>query len=116
MEAMNQKIIQTMDDKFKLILGVLPRYNTKQHAVFGGDNFSPTLFDAACKEVREQTDQENQRSKIKTNQIEGTSFHRAKQEEQNKHFSYCEWLDEEEVNGWPKRTLLEAEMKPKRKR
>lgn len=57
MEAMNQKIIQTMDDKFKLILGVLPRYNTKQHAVFGGDNFSPTLFDAACKEVREQTDQ-----------------------------------------------------------
>ncbi|KAH0870843.1 hypothetical protein HID58_077865 [Brassica napus] len=29
-------------------------------------------------------------------------------EEQNKHFSYCEWLDEEEVNGWPKRALLEV--------
>ncbi|KAF2579489.1 hypothetical protein F2Q68_00002289 [Brassica cretica] len=29
-------------------------------------------------------------------------------EEGNKHCSYCEWLDEGEVNGWPKKALLEA--------
>ena len=30
------------------------------------------------------------------------------QEEGNKYYSYCEWLDKEKVNGWPKRALLEA--------
>ncbi|KAF8094283.1 hypothetical protein N665_0366s0002 [Sinapis alba] len=35
----------------------------------------------------------------------------------NKHCSYFEWLDEEEVNGWPKRALIEArdEIREKKK-
>ncbi|CAN6808819.1 unnamed protein product [Brassica oleracea] len=32
------------------------------------------------------------------------------------HCSYCEWVDEEEVNGWQKKALLEARDETMRRR
>ena len=38
------------------------------------------------------------------------------QEEGNKHCSYCEWFDEEKVNGWSKKALLETRDKTHEKK